>query len=243
MFGYVEWTNRRRVVVHERVISKLCFLSVSIPRHGPAALQRYCIRAAARRLERFGITRAVFPEGFEALEIFARCGIQPIDPLPLYRALAAELVWNMMAKAGLNERTALVAVCGDRLTAEIQRTVTALCVRCRYVLLCAPQKDSERFCRKLRREMGVPLVLTEEVARIDRADVLVQFAPIEGLEENNPVRINLFQGAKQTLPSLQAESVLPPEGCDASMFYTVLWETGMIRAGQITLAEDTVCSA
>jgi hypothetical protein len=243
MIGYVAWTKGGRVTVREQSIGRLRFLSASIPQRGPAVLRRYFLRIAARRMSRLGIARAVFPPSFDALETFACWGIRPVDTLPLYRALAAQLVWAELAQKNLRESEALVAIYSDHLTAEVQRTVTALCIRCRYVLLCIADGDGERFCRRLRRELGVPLVLTAETARLAQADALVQFASMEEPPTDGQAVLSLYRGAERTLPALRAEGVSPPTDCDSAMLYAALWETGILRTEQLRLAEEPAAGA
>ena len=145
MFGLIQWTDqkqRRRAPLRERTVLRLRFWEADITRRDrtPSALLRRRCAAAARQLQRLGVTRAVFPEGFPHLEEFERYNIRPADPLPMYRALTGELVQAALEARGQSGRSAVVAVCADHLTAEVRQAVTALCIRNRYVLLCAPER-------------------------------------------------------------------------------------------------------
>lgn len=239
MFGYVEWTQENgRIAAEETEILNLRFWSVAIPRKAgtPEFLLRRRCESAARRLQRLGVTRAVFPENFTQWDAFSKYGIRPTDPLPLYRALAAQLVQCALDSRTLSERTAVVAVRSDRLTMEVQQAVTELCVRNRYVLLDAPDRDGD-LCRRLRREYGVPLVQTGDAEQLGRADVAVCFSPVAD------------RGAGQTVLELYPGGVLPrgrltlsperetqiPAGCNRRQLLAALRIAGAVRTGQITV--------
>ena len=174
MYGYIEWTeDKRRVTVSEREILRLRFCCVSIPggQRVPAFLLRRRCVAAARILHREGVTRGVFPVDFSWLEEFEQYDIRPVEPLILYRAMAAELVQHRLERRGESGRGVTIAVCARRLTEEVRRTVTELCIRNRYVMLYSPERD-DVFCRRLRREYGIPLVQTEDPGQLEKATVL-----------------------------------------------------------------------
>ena len=242
MFGLIEWTEQRQrgdPEVRERQILRLRFWGASILRRQgtPQALLRRRCRRAARQLQRLGVTRAVFPEDFPYTAEFARWGIRPVDPLPMYRALSGELVQAALEDRGPDRQGTLVAVCADRLTAEVRQAVTALCIRNRYVLLSAPDREGA-FCRQLRREYGVPLVQTTDPAQLGRAGVVVLFSPRPGDFRGQTV-LELYQGG--TLPAyrltLEGGEALPG-GCDRPQLLGSLWTAGAIRPGQVAVSRE-----
>lgn len=237
MFALIQWTKEKKPRMGETEVLRVRFCTVPLKRGGPSFLMRRRCRRAARQLVRLGITRAVFPADFAWVGEFAAEDVLPADPLPLYRALAAELVQAVMARRGSDERGVPVAVCADRLTAEVRQAVTALCIRNRYVVLSAPDREGA-FCRQLRREYGAPVVQAEGAEQLDRAGVVVLFSARAGLFRDQTV-LELYDGG--TLPPWQ---ILPeeddclPEGCDRRQLMGALWAAGALRPGQLRVVPE-----
>lgn len=239
MYGYIEWTKEmRRPVMAEREILRLRFRCAAIPqRKGiPQFVQRRLAARAAKLLHREGVSRAVFPEAFPWMEVFAQYHIYPVDPMVLCRALAAELVQARLDAGGQTGKRVTVAVCTRRLTEDVRRTVTELCIRNRYVMLAAPERD-DGFCRKLRREYGIPLVQTENMEQLAKAAIMVRFSPETKWAEKQEV-IDLFPDGmplRETLclsPELEEQL---PHGCDHMQLLAALHSAGAIRPGQIRI--------
>lgn len=75
MFGLVEWRGAgERCGAREKCLGGVRFLAVGI-RRGDGLRAVWSLRTAARTLERYGVTQAVFPRGFSAYERFAARGI------------------------------------------------------------------------------------------------------------------------------------------------------------------------
>lgn len=242
MFGYVEWAAqgapRKRAAADEYAVGTLRFRRAAILRTGrtPELLARRRAAAAARNLARLGVTRAVFPKQFPYGELFARFGTRPVETLPLYRAAASELVRAVMAERGLSPASAVIAVTGEQLTPELRRTVTELCLRCRYVLLDAGSEGAD-FCRTLRREYGVSLVIAPTEEQLNQADVRVEFSPGDHPAGREQAVLTLCPGAEEKLPPLaRTDGGELPEGCDRAQLLAALWEAGALRTGQIGAA-------
>ena len=237
MFALIQWTKDKRPRMGETEVLRVHFCTVPLKRGGPAFLLRRRCARAARQLARLGITRAVFPADFACVGEFAAEGVLPADPLPLYRAQAAELVQAALAQRGSDERGVPVAVCADRLTAEVRQAVTALCIRNRYVVLSAPDREGA-FCRQLRREYGAPVVQAEGTEQLDRAGVVVLFSARAGLFRDQTV-LELYDGGRlppwQILPE-EADSL--PEGCDRRQMMGALWTAGALRPGQLRVMPE-----
>lgn len=238
MIGYVQWTEEKKENrAGETAILRMRFYRVSILRREgtPELLVRRRAAQAASRLQKLGVTRAVFPEDFPYGTIFARRGILPTETLSLYRSLASDWIWAEM-KARSLAPTAAVAVSGERLGGELTRTVTELCLRVRYVLLDVPY-GAEELARQLRREYGVSLLLSPTKQQLDSADVLVLFSPRQELSHKNPVVVPLYPGAQMDhpprlrLPPMLEENV--PQGCRREELFAALLETGALRPSQI----------
>lgn len=242
MFGYVEWTtetNRRRgIVLRERAILHLRFCSAVLLRKEktPEWILRRRVAAAAKQMQKLGISQAVFPDEFPYMEIFGRHGIQAVQTLPLYRSLAADLVRAAMEEGGLSSGKAVIAVCTDRLSMEVQKTVTELCIRNRYVLLSSTG-DGEPLCRHLRREYGVSLVLTEDPEQLGRADVKVLFIQKEDLNRDGIV-LNLYEEHAEDHRPLILNAELEeqvPAGCSRPQLFAALCQAGALRIGQVEI--------
>jgi hypothetical protein len=244
MFGFVEWTadaaQRRSVRFRQRTVLGLRFCGVSVLRRDRTPewlLRRRCASAAAR-LQKLGVTRAVFPESFPCAEVFLRSGIRPMETLPLYRAKAAELVRADMEARGLSSGSAVIAVCGKSMTAELQQAATELCIRNRYVMLYVPG-EGERLCRRLRREYGAALVLAEDPEQLSRADVRVLFDRQEAVPRGGAAVLELYDGGKTPdlrfcLPAEREEQL--PAGCDCTQLLAALCEAGALRPGQVEVS-------
>lgn len=231
MTGLFSWTAPERgirrggVKVRERVILRCRFLEAEIPRgpHTPEAVMRRRVAAAARRLEKRGIRQVVLPEDFPWRDRLG--GLQAVSALPLRQALAADWVRWALVRQGTAAAGARVAVCVDRLTGEVVRTVTELSLRHRYVLLDLPY-GGEELCRQLRREYGVSVLLRPTREQLGEADAAVLFAP-----RTVP--------AKTVLPVYDEGSPLPPlslppaleaqlpAGVDREQLLSLLRENGL----------------
>lgn len=246
MFGYVEWTEeKRRPGGGERQILHLRFYGAALlrRRRTPEPVVRVRCAAAARRMRRLGVERAVFPADFPYTEEFVRRGILPVDTLPLYRSLAAELVRVLLAERTVSPGEATVAVCGEHLSAEVARTVTELCVRNRYVTLSVGG-EGETLCRQLRREYGVSLLRTDDPERLKEADARVLFAPREGLPAGLET-LELYVGG--TTPAFllrlagEREAEVP-DGCDRAQLFAALRAAGTLKSGQIEVCGSASCA-
>ena len=114
MFGLVEWRGAgERCGAREKCLGGVRFLAVGI-RRGDGLRAVWSLRTAARTLERYGVTQAVFPRGFSAYERFAARGIVPVDVRPLREAAAAAIARRVMAQQEIAPRRATVALCESR---------------------------------------------------------------------------------------------------------------------------------
>ena len=241
MFGLWIWTpperGKRQKAVEEGELLVLhtrfyCVRVLRGPRT-PEAVARRRTAAAARRLQRAGVRRAVLPEEFPYGELLARRQIEPADTLALRRELAAEQTRRQMEERGMPGGR--VAVAADAMSTELVRTVTELALRSRYVLLDVPYGGTE-LAGRLRREYGVALQLGPDPAQLEAAEALVLFAPRTDLRRNNPVVVEAYRGTRAPLPPLLLPPALEeqlPRGCCRSQLLAALRESGALRPGQI----------
>lgn len=243
MIGILAWEQpqrgRRAAPLREVSILHMRFLRAAVVRgpRTPEAVVRRRVQAAARRLRRAGVTRAVLPADFTQTGLLDKAGLRPVSTLALRRSLAADLVRAAAARQGLSPGSARVAVSGDQLTGELVRTVTELALGHRYVLLDLPYGGDE-LCRQLRREYGVSLLLGPSAEQLDGAEVLVLFHDRPGLRRHNGVVLALYEGGETAMPPLVLPPALEeklPEGADRLQLLAALREGGALRPGQIAV--------
>lgn len=235
MVGYIAYgCGGRKTGVEERQLLGARFLAVSLAAArrpmGPVALHQ--ARRAAGRLAELGVRRAVFPQEFPYMSIFARRGICPVETLPLRQALAVPLVRRRLAELGIAPTQAVAAVSAARLSREVAEMVTALALCYRYVILHVPSGGGE-LARSLRREYGVSLLLAPGAEQLDRADALLLFAPRGDLTQANPVFYALYPGGETgagrlplPLPEGLGEAV--ETNCEGEQLTAALWQMGVI---------------
>ena len=147
MFGLVEWRGAgERCGAREKRLGGVRFLAVGI-RRGDGLRAVWSLRTAARTLERYGVTQAVFPRGFSLYERFAARGIVPVDVRPL--------------------REAAAAACAARVTRAYAAAAETLAADTRYLQLCTAQGGWE-LSQTLRSRFGVaaPVLRVPEGADI-----------------------------------------------------------------------------
>lgn len=154
MFGLVEWRGAdERCGAREKRLDGVRFLAVGI-RRSDGLRAVWSLRTAARILERYGVTQAVFPRGFSAYERFAARGIVPVDVRPLREAAAAAIARRVMAQQEIAPRA--YAAAAETLAADT-----------RYLQLCTAQGGWE-LSQRLRSRFGVaaPVLRVPEGADI-----------------------------------------------------------------------------
>ena len=133
---------------------------------------------------------------------------------------------------GENPAGARVLITADALSGEVVRTVTELALRHRYLILKVPF-GGEELCRRLRREYGVSIVLNPETER-EPASVHMAFDPTEAQGDGFlPLYDESLPLPRLLLPP-EVEARLP-EGLDRGQLLSVLWRTGALRPGQVSV--------
>lgn len=231
MFGFVKWGEKgaKGLVAEETALCGMWVFQTTIGRES-----RFLCHRAAKAMQRRGIRQAVFPVGFPYIESFLKRGIRPVDTVGLHRQLAAEAVRCAMEELDLAAGSAVVAVVGDRLTGDLQRTVTELCLRNRYVLLAVPY-GTEAMCRQLQREYGVSLLQRPTMDQVERADIVLLFDPREGLTLRNRCVLPLYEEGREHWTLGLPEQMRLPEGCDVEQIAAALVQGGVLRANQIEI--------
>ena len=200
------WT--RPVTLKEVSVLHIRFLCARMAqdrRRNPLT-ERRRLRTAGKKLLRQRVEQVVLPAGASAEALPE--GLRPVETLSLRRAIAAD--W-----------------CG-----ELLRLVTELALRHRYLILKVPF-GGEELCRRLRREYGVSIVLNPETER-EPVSVHIAFDPTEAqgggflplYDESLPLPRLLLP------PEVEARL---PEGLDRGQLLSVLWRTGALRPGQVSV--------
>lgn len=242
MLGFIEFDADEGGMRLERA-SRLggTFLVLNMGRFARGMLASRRAKRMAQRMREHGVRRAVFPLDFPFTAIFMRCGILPVDPMPLRRALCAAHVRRRLDAMGMTGEQAVVAVSGDYVSSSLEQTVMDLVRMYRYVLLSVPS-GGEELAQRLRRECGAALVVSCVPEQLDRADALVLFAPRPDLRMENPVLCTLCadgrNGADVPL-SLGAElSAQVAPNCSQEQLAAALYTLGVLPA-QRFLGENT----
>ena len=174
MFGLVEWRGAgERCGAREKRLDGVRFLAVGI-RRGDGLRAVWSLRTAARTLERYGVTQAVFPRGFSLYERFAARGIVPVDVRPLREAAAAAIARRVMAQQEIAPRRATVALCALRVTRAYAAAAETLAADTRYLQLCTAQGGFGVAAPVLRVPEGADIVLCfDDAAEISAARGIV----------------------------------------------------------------------
>ena len=236
MVGLLRWNQEGRflrpIPLREVNILHVRFLCADMSRgeRMSAAAERRKLRSAGKKLLRQGIERVVLPSDVPADALPE--GLRPAGTLSLRRAIAADWCGALLRLRGENPAAARVLVTANALSGEVVRTVTELALRHRYLILKVPF-GGEELCRRLRREYGVSIVLNPETER-EPASVHMAFDPTEAqgggflplYDESLPLPRLLLP------PEVEARL---PEGLDRGQLLSVLWRTGALRPGQVSV--------
>lgn len=228
MLGWLCWSERRELAGRAE-LAGLPVLRVPVRRKNgtPEWLVRRRVRAAGRALARAGVRRAILPEEFPYGGLLAGEGVFPVETLPLWRALAAELAWRALRERGAGGEGA--AVCADALTGEVRRTVEALLRRCRTVSLDAPDPEGA-YARALRRSLGAALRTGDA-----GAEVRLLFARREPERAGD---IPLYPGAEGPKAALQlpeAWEARMPKGAQREGVIAALLAAGRLQREEIAI--------
>lgn len=242
MLGYIEYDGRhsaQRIIKEQRCGGSFLVAYTGCGAEGYFARRR--ADRAAKALRSQGIRRAVFPVDFPFCDSFARRGVLPVDPLPLWVDLCPGIVRKRLAAAGIDEREAVVAVSGDHVSAALERTVRALVRDFRHVLLSAP--GGEALADTLRQQQGAVVQLTSSRDRLERADALVLLAPRGDLSGENRVLCALYPGASGrgrivlSLPAAQENGIA--ENCSREQLAAALYSMGALSCRR--LLDEITC--
>ena len=169
----------------------------------------------------------ILPEEFPYGELLAGEGVFPVETLPLWRSLAAELAWRALRERGAGGEGA--AVCADTLTGEVRRTVEALLRRCRTVSLDAPDPEGA-YARGLRRSLGAALRTGDA-----GAEVRLLFARREPERAGDIPLYPGAEGPKAALRLPEKWEARLPEGTQREQVAAALLAAGRLRREEIAI--------
>ena len=207
----------------------MAVVTVENPGRGSELFLRRRVRKACKRMRRLGVRQVILPKDFRFSTVVEETGLQPVPTEPLRQRLAAKLVEAALADRGVTGSCVEIAVSAVRLTGEVVRTVTELCLRYRYVTLSVPGGGGA-LAERLRREYGVALRLEPPGKG---AAAAVYFDP-DPVGEASPVCLRLWEPGRweEVLLPPEQEAELPPEA-DRGQLLSALVQAGAVSAGQL----------
>lgn len=189
--------------------------------------RRRRIARGAEALYREGVRRVLVESGFPDWETLRSAGLRPVDPEPFCQAIAPPLALAALAQAALSPAQATVSLSAPRMNRALFRAAEALCPQVRYLEIDVPEGGKE-LAGWLREEFGAAVLLP---GGGPRPDVSLCFGPGEAAGK----QVLRLYGPEPDLAGLRplpAEEALPAE-LDGLPLVALLWETGLLRAGQL----------
>lgn len=204
-----------------------------------AGLRRRAVRAA-KAMAYLGVRAAVFPKDFSFCEEFARWEIRPFPVLPLYRKMAAEVVFRIMQERGMDARNVTVAVSGERVSYFMREAAVKISQKARYMSLAAGP-GGEALCSMLRRDYGVPIVFGPTEKQREAADIRLLFSQTKAgdkgidvaLYEDAPIRGNAPTATGASFRLCREMDETLPQDCNRTQLLAALMESGAILPGDI----------
>lgn len=216
MVGWVRWREKWRLWPKAAPVGVLGFplLGVDLPRGNPESRGRQ----AAKLLRRRGAARALLPPEL--------AGAFPgVSPLPLCRALGAELALALLEEIPLRERR--VTLRGERADRLALTLADALCPRVGALYLDF-DRGGEALATYLHSRYGAP----PRPGQAPDGGLWVELAP--GGEERPALRL---WGEPDLLGlELSIGETLPPD-LPTLPFLTLLWESGRVKKEDIMIGK------
>ena len=203
------------------------FAAVSVRREG--LLARRDARRAARMLARRGVRQALFPEGYPLAEAFAARGVEPVSPVPLYRASGAAILRCALAQEGICAGRATVCVSARRAEGVVEQAAISMAESVRYLDLQIAV-GAEALARRLRREQGVSPRLYGP-HETPRSDVTVCFDAPE--TDGDGLVLRLYDPALPVVFSCPEE--LRAAARDYPLLSAALYLSGALRPETLTV--------
>lgn len=217
--GLLCWNEERGVRLERAQLLDMPMLRVTLAPGGRWESRR--LRRVARLLARQGVHRVLVPPEFDGWQELGRWGLRGVDAVPLYRAMADQLVLAELARAGVENERACVALRGDCVDADLARTARQLCPKVR-TLIIQTQWGGERLARELYQTFGAA------PQSEGRPDAVVRFSGKGKAKElvlcGQPELLGL---------KLEAEGLILPECLESMPLLTTLWQAGRLSLEEL----------
>lgn len=198
------------------------FLQMALPEKG--AFAALLARRGAARVQKMGVCRAAFSEGFPYRELFEQKGIAAPDPLQLRLAAAAQLAEYVLREKGVPPARATAALSVVRANETVWRSCVRLARHARFLLLSI-EEGGEELARQLRFTYGVAAALSPTQQQLASADVHLCFDPRQML----PGALALYDA------QLPIDYRLPEDGLavKSEELLSLLLQAGAVRAEKV----------
>lgn len=212
-------------VERERLLS-LPVLKARVPRGGWRESGR--VDRAAHLLYRQGVRRVLPVREFNRWDNLNGRGLWPVDTLPLYRAMGAQLVLAVLEGRGEAPCDAAVVLRGDHVDADLSAAARKLCPLVRRLAV-----DTQRGAQQLSWELYWRYGAAVEPGQTDGTWLSVRFNG-ENCGED------LVLCAQPRLMGLEvyAPGLAVPEELEPVPVLTALWQAGLLSAQQIRIVPN-----
>lgn len=219
MLGVLSWNGQRDTTAERIQMLGLRVLRVSIPSGG--RWEKHRLRRAARLLARQRVRRVLAPREFDGWQELERWGLYPVDPTPLYRAMADRLALADLGRRGVENRQACVVLRGDYVDADLERAARLLCPQVRALII---QVDwgGERLARELYWTFGAALQTQRH------PDTVVRFSG-----KGQPGELVLCAQPELLGLGLEAEGLALPEELEPMPLLAALWQSGRLSLEEL----------
>ena len=183
--------------------------------------ENHRLRRAVRLLARQGVRRVLVPKTFDGWQELIRGGLRGVDPVPLCRAMADRLVLTELDRREVETRRACVALRGEYVDADLERTARLLCPRVR-TLIIQVEWGGERLARELYRTFGA----ATQPER--KPNAVVRFSG-----ERKPGELVLCGQPELLGLEMEPESLTLPEDLEEMPLLTALWQSGRLSLEEL----------
>lgn len=135
MLGKITWEKLGRFTVESRRTSFMGVPMYEIALEESGALLPYRLRCGIKLLKEKKIRCVIAPQQFTHWDSLVKAGLQPYNPLPALQRLGGDLLLQRLQREGFPTEKATVALCGEKITAQVEEVAYQLCPRVKNLLL------------------------------------------------------------------------------------------------------------
>lgn len=224
MVGWLNWSEKRGIlprVAPARPLG-LPLLEAAVP---PGRTERR-LGQGARALRRRGVRRVLAAPGLEDEVLLERWGLAAVDILPLCRAMGGPLALFLLKEVPVRQRRA--ALRGEEVTPLAWALAQELCPRVGTLFLDF-DRGEEALGIRLRSRFGAAAL---HLGQGPGPQVSLELAP-----RSTPAGEALKLWGEPDLGglTLTLEGETLPRGLPEFPFLALLWETGRVREGDLTV--------